>query len=253
MAHSTPDGSPASASSAQWSGSAPPLLAYGVEAPYVPALMIVGAVGLVILGAVKSDLFPILVGIVVLAQGALFLYVTTRGKHRVWAELLDGANLAGDESVLDIGCGRGAVTIAVADRLPRGTAVGIDLWRSKDQSGNSADVAVRNARAAGVGDRVRFDTGDMTALPYEDGAFDVVTSALAVHNIKKPEGRRAAVEEALRVLRPGGRLLLVDIRNIEEYRKIVAGQRDVTVSKLGPRYWYGGPWMAASALQATKI
>ena len=99
---------------------------------------------------------------------------------------------------------------------------------------------------------MRFDTGDMTALPYEDAAFDVVTSALAVHNIKKAEGRRAAVAEAVRVLRPGGRLVLVDIRNIDEYRKVVAGQRDVSVRKLGPRYWYGGPWMAASALLATK-
>ena len=80
--------------------------------------MIVGAVGLVILGAVKGDPFPLVVGLVVLVQGVLFLYVTTRGKHRVWAMLLDDLDLAGDESVLDIGCGRGAVTIAVAERLP---------------------------------------------------------------------------------------------------------------------------------------
>ncbi len=67
----------------------------------------------------------------------------------------------------DLGCGRGAVAIALADRLPAGTVVGLDLWRSRDQTGNRPLTAERNARSAGVSERVRFDTGDMTNLPYE--------------------------------------------------------------------------------------
>lgn len=231
----------------------PPLLAYGVEAPYVPLLMTAGAVALAVAASVSGNMWFLVAGVLLLAQAVLFLYVTTRGKHRVWARLLDGLDLAGDESVLDLGCGRGAVAIAVAQRLTSGTTVGLDLWRSKDQSGNSPDVAEQNALAAGVADRLRFDTGDMTELPYPDDTFDLVTSALAVHNISTAAGRRAAVQEAVRVLRPGGRLVVVDFRNIDEYRKVVAGQRDVTFRKLGWRYWYGGPWAAASALLATKI
>ncbi len=195
--------------------------------------------------------FPVF-AVIMLAQAAIFLHTTARGKFHVWAGLLDDLALTGDESLLDLGCGRGAVLVAAAQRLPRGTAVGIDLWRSRDQSGNSPELAMANAKAMGVADRVQLDTGDMTALPYPDGRFDVVTSALAVHNIPTAEGRETAIREALRVVRPGGRLVLVDFRHVDDYRKSLDGQRDVRVHKLGPSYWYGGPWAATSALLATK-
>lgn len=85
--------------------------------------------------------------------------------------------------------------------------MGLDLWRSRDQTGNRPLTAERNARSAGVSERVRFDTGDMTNLPYEDETFDLVTSALAIHNIATAEGRETAMREALRVLRPGQNLV----------------------------------------------
>jgi hypothetical protein len=66
----------------------------------------------------------------------------------------------------DLGCGRGAVLIEAARRLPTGRAVGADLWSGKDQSGNSPDATLANAAAAGVADRVEVHTADMTALPF---------------------------------------------------------------------------------------
>jgi arsenite methyltransferase len=170
----------------------------------------------------------------------------------VWDRLLDDLHLQGDESVLDLGCGRGAVLIAAARRLTQGSAVGIDIWRSQDQSGNRPEVAAANAAAAGVSERLRLDTGDMTDLPYESDTFDVVTSALAVHNIPTAAGRAAAIREAVRVLRPGGRLVIVDFRHINDYLRALPDQQGAAVRRLGPAYWYGGPWTAASALLLTK-
>src|SRR4029453_6551329 len=106
-----------------------------------------------------------------------FYYTTRRGKFVVWESILDGLRLRGDERVLDMGCGRGAVLIAVAKRLTSGRATGIDLWSMKDQSGNASDVTKRNAVLEGVVERVAIETGDMRSLPFADGSFDVVLSS----------------------------------------------------------------------------
>jgi SAM-dependent methyltransferase len=141
-------------------------------------------------------------GAVLLAHVGFFLHTTLRGKLRIWAWELDRTGLEGNEQLLDLGCGRGAVLIEAARRLPAGRAVGADLWSGRDQSGNHPKATLANAAAAGVADRVEVHTTDMTALPFADGSFDVVTSALAIHNIRSAEGRYRAVDEAMRVLRP---------------------------------------------------
>src|SRR5215211_676591 len=110
-------------------------------------------------------------------------HTTLRGKFLVWADLLDGLKLRGDERILDMGCGRGAVLLMAAQRLTTGRAMGVDLWRGFDQSGNSADATRRNAVAEGVAQRIELHSGDMRALPFEDNSFDLIVSSLAIHNI----------------------------------------------------------------------
>ena len=68
-----------------------------------------------------------------------------------------------------------------------------------------------------MSDRVELHTGDMTALPFADAGFDVVTSSLAIHNLPTLTARYQAIDEALRVLRPGGRLVIADIRSVRRY------------------------------------
>lgn len=139
--------------------------------------------------------------------------------------------------------------IEAAKRLPAGRAVGADLW-SKDQSGNRPEVTLANASAAGVADRVDVHTADMTALPFADGSFDVVTSAMAIHNIHSVDARVRAVDEAMRVLRPGGQLLIADLSPMA--RKYAAHIGQGTLRGLGSRYWYGGPWFGVTLLHAIK-
>jgi arsenite methyltransferase len=233
---------------------------YGFDAPpfligltVASLLMLAGGIIGFALGGWVVGLWPLFFAAYFAAGAALYLHATRRGKFAVWAEILDGLALRGDERALDLGCGRGAVLIAVAQRLTTGTASGADLWRSADQSGNAEKVTRANAEAAGVADRVSLDTADMTALPYPDESFDLVVSSLAIHNIQPAAGRLRALDEALRVLRPGGRLVIADINAAPAYRTHLAERGlSPTLRPLGWRMWYGGPWVAATLVTASK-
>lgn len=225
---------------------------YGVEAPYYPTGFGLG--GAVLLALARSRgrwwLAP---AAALFGQAALYLHTTLRGKHVVWGRELDRLALNGDERLLDVGCGSGAVLIAAAKRLPRGRAEGVDLWRSRDQSGNDPERTRANAHADGVADRIRLHTADMTELPFPDASFDVVTSALAVHNISNPVDRRRAVAEMARVLKPGGRLALVDILHVSDYADELADLMvDLERRGLGVNYWYGIPWRPAQLLTGRR-
>ena len=138
-------------------------------------------------------------------------------KQKVARAMLDSRDWRGDESVLDIGCGRGLVAVAAARRVPRGKVTGVDIWQEVDLGGNSPEAIRANAEAAGVADRLAVDTGDARTLPYPDASFDVVASMTAIHNIPDAEGRRAAIAEAWRVTKPGGQILIFDIRHARTY------------------------------------
>src|SRR5437764_15337887 len=145
---------------------------YGIDAPYAVVFMAVMIVAELVLAIISARVLPVLAALFILTILGFYLHGTLRAKFVVWAELLDRLNLRGDERILDLGCGRGAVLLMAAQHLTTGRAVGVDLWRGVDQSGNSAEATRRNAVAEGVAERVELHTGDMTALPVDDHRFD---------------------------------------------------------------------------------
>lgn len=235
---------------------------YGYDAPLVPLLMAAGGVAALI-GAVVAAVTgqgwwvvsPAAAAAVLLASATSYVYTTRVGKFAIWRDVLRGLGMRGDETVLDMGCGRGAVLLTAAQLVPRGLALGVDLWKGIDQSSNSPDETRRNAEWEGVADRVQLHTADMTAMPFRDASVDVVVSSLAIHNIPASAQRSKALGEAVRVLRPGGRLAIADIlRARDEYatRLREQGMEEVRVRRLGWRFWYGGPWVATSLVTANK-
>jgi arsenite methyltransferase len=225
-----------------------------LEAPYllpVPALLIVANV---VNGFVSRTGWPFVAAALITACVGLGFYASRRGKFVVWAKLLDELKLKGHERILDMGCGRGAVLLLAAQHLTTGRAVGVDLWRKGDQSGNAAEATLRNAEAEGVADRVELRTADMTALPLEDNTFDMVLSNVAIHNAKGRSGRAKAIEQAVRVLRPGGRLMIADILATRHDRKHLAalGMAETAYRSLGWRLWWSGPWLATCRVSTIK-
>ena len=228
---------------------------YGVDAPYVPALSALGGAVLVVLALVTDGWSRWLLaafGLAVFGQAALYLSTTLRGKFAIWRRVVDDLDLAGSEVVLDVGCGRGMVLLEAARGLPQGRAIGVDLWRSRDQSGNDPARARLNASLVGVADRVEIATGDMTALPFRDGSFDAVLANVAIQNLKDRELRRRAISEMVRVAGPAGRIRIVDIQYVSQYRDdlVACGATEVAVRRLGPRGWFGNPFYASRLVRA---
>jgi ubiquinone/menaquinone biosynthesis C-methylase UbiE len=102
-------------------------------------------------------------------------------------------------AVLDVGTGPGVLLVELAARRTDLGMTGVDL---------SADMAAAAGRnLARFGDRATVQVGDVTALPFPDGSFDLIVSSLSVHHWDDPA---AAVPELARVLRPGGRVYVYD-------------------------------------------
>src|SRR5262249_2035059 len=179
---------------------------------------------------------------------------TRRGKFQIWADILRQLELRGDEHLLDLGCGRGAVLLMAARLLPKGKAIGIDVWKANEQSGNALSVTQQNAEREGVAERVDLHTADMRQLPFSDASFDLAVSSMAIHNIQDLEGRKQSIDEAVRVLKPGGRLVIVDLHATQWYgeRLRELGMTNITHQTLDWRFWYGGPWAAPKLVMAQK-
>ena len=115
---------------------------------------------------------------------------------------LDRMGIAADASVLDLGCGTGVLTRALAQRDGfTGPIAGVD------HSPALIDAARRLARDEGVGDRITFHVGDAHRLAFADGAFDAVIAQTLLSHVGDP---LAVLREATRVVRPGGIVAIFD-------------------------------------------
>ena len=127
----------------------------------------------------------------------------TAGLHHAWRErAADRAELGPGDTALDACCGTGDLALALARRVgPAGSVIGSDF--SERMLELARDKAARRD-AAGV----RFEWGDALGLPYDDARFDAVTVGFGVRNFADVE---RGVAELVRVLKPGGRLVILEI------------------------------------------
>jgi ubiquinone/menaquinone biosynthesis C-methylase UbiE len=123
------------------------------------------------------------------------------GFGRVHDRLIGQAELADDYRVLEIGCGTGNLTIRAKRAHPSIEMIGSD----------PDPLALRRAqRKAARLSGIRFERGYAQRLPYSDGEFDRVLSSMMLHHLDS-DAKTAAAAEVFRVLRPGGRLHVVDM------------------------------------------
>jgi demethylmenaquinone methyltransferase/2-methoxy-6-polyprenyl-1,4-benzoquinol methylase len=134
-------------------------------------------------------------------------HLVTWGMDRRWRRLTAKVCLEGNpKQVLDLGCGTGDLSVHLARLAPRGVAI-----TGLDYSQAMLELARRKAYRAGVFERIKFINGDAAGLPFPDGYFDCVGISFAFRNLTyKNQLRLPHMAEVRRVLRPGGRYVIVD-------------------------------------------
>ena len=146
--------------------------------------------------------------------------------------LIDGAALAEDDRVLDVGCGAGVSTRDAASVATRGSALGIDL------SARLIEEARRRSRAAGL-TNTTFVHGDAQVYPFEREAFDVAISRFGAMFFADPV---AAFVNVGRTLRPGGRLALLSWRELAANEWVLALRRTLAAGLPEPPPGAPGPF-----------
>ena len=223
---------------------------YGLDSPVILLGLVLGGTACLVLGPRIPGLgWLVWPGLFLFVEAALMLWSSRVGKLIEAERVLGRLDWSGDEVVLDVGCGRGLLLIGAARRLQLGLAVGVDLWRSRDLTGNSPRATRANAAAEGVADRVELTTGDARALAFADDSFDVVLSSLALHRIHSGADRRRAIDEIARVVKPDGRILIFDIRHTGQYARALR-ERGFVVARTRPHMWTFPPSRQVLARQA---
>ena len=127
------------------------------------------------------------------------LGVDRRWRRRALKEIVDGSA----QKILDVACGTGDSTIAAAKAAGAGSMVtGVDI------SEGMMSLVMAKAAREGVSERIRLQVADGTAMPFPDGSFHRVTCAFGIRNF---EDKSKGLEEFLRVLTPGGKLVILEL------------------------------------------
>ena len=134
------------------------------------------------------------------------------GTRQMSRQIIEGIPEGG--TCLDVGCGSGALAIAIAKRNPKAEVIGIDRW-GKEYASFNKPLCENNAKAEGV-ENVSFRQGDATHLDFADETFDAVASNYVYHNIPSKD-RQAILLETLRTLKKGGTFAIHDIFSEAKY------------------------------------
>ena len=128
--------------------------------------------------------------------------VMSAGVHRLWKDaMLDWLAPRPGQRLLDVAGGTGDVAFRFLRRAPEAEAVVLDMTASMLEEGR------RRAEAEAMADRLTWIVGDAMELPFADASFDVYTISFGIRNVTRIE---VALSEAFRVLRPGGRLMVLE-------------------------------------------
>ncbi|MBJ6372107.1 bifunctional demethylmenaquinone methyltransferase/2-methoxy-6-polyprenyl-1,4-benzoquinol methylase UbiE [Sedimentitalea arenosa] len=132
--------------------------------------------------------------------------VMSVGIHRLWKDaMMDWLAPRPGQKLLDVAGGTGDISFRFLKRAGSGHATVLDLTEPMLVEGR------KRAEAAHMADSLDWIVGDAMALPFADNSFDVYTISFGIRNVTRPQ---KALDEAFRVLRPGGRLMVLEFSQL---------------------------------------
>jgi demethylmenaquinone methyltransferase / 2-methoxy-6-polyprenyl-1,4-benzoquinol methylase len=128
------------------------------------------------------------------------------GIHRLWKDaMMDWGAPRNGQKLLDVAGGTGDIAFRFLKRAPQAQATVFDMTQSM------LDAGRKRAEASQLADRLDWICGDAMALPFADNSFDVYTISFGIRNVTRIQD---AINEAYRVLKPGGRFMVLEFSQI---------------------------------------
>ena len=206
-----------------------PRYGYYCLKPYLLSftLFMIGGFVMISYGLLLNHQLLFVIGIVTIAYAIitttgwwLARYLIPGNRIDIARKIAKSLNLSGSELVPDVGLGRGLFAIEMAKILTKGKVTAIDLWESQSlnnsryhhklsqPTGNTITNAQKNARIEGVEHKIEFLNMDATHLNFDNNSFDLAVSGFVINHLW--EHRFDVLDEINRILKPGGRLILID-------------------------------------------
>lgn len=185
----------------------------------------------------------------IIIWAGIFFHTISRGHEKILRRLFDRLSLPADAQVLAFNAGRPADIVLAARRLQApGKVTSVAAW------GQTLPVVKQQVAATQLADRVKLVDGGMMNLPFASQHFDYVIIDAALHNITPAIQRGRALQEAARVLKADGTLVIIDTKYMDEYRQVLSnmGIDNIRVIKTGIDGWWGGPWISTKLLLAKR-
>lgn len=173
------------------------------------------------------------------------IYSSLYGKMIVAERVIDyDIKLQGSEHVLDCGCGNGLYMIEIAKRLTTGICTGVDLLDK-----NTIHL-MKNIQREGVFERSNFVESNLESLPFEDESFDIVISSFTLHRFPKLVDQAKLMNEMIRVCRPGGKIVLLDLASTSYYVPWLQEWNIDQVERMGPSFRMFPPVYVVKGMKA---
>jgi SAM-dependent methyltransferase len=184
---------------------------------YLLSLMIIASVLLIIFIPIMIFKLVFFIGFVLCGTAFVYFYksycvFSYKGgglSGKILDMILSYLPWNGKGTILDIGCGSGALVIKLAKKYFEAKIIGIDYWGvgwdyNKEQ-------CQQNAALEGIPGRIEFLNGTASKLPFENESFDAVVSNFTFHEVKDTKNKRDLIKEALRIVKKGGLFVFHDL------------------------------------------